>query len=64
MASVKANPRIAVLNRSSFNNGFLEIPEIKEANIIPIPTPAPASPQVDSPAPIFCAACTSIARNP
>jgi hypothetical protein len=26
----------------------------------PIPIPAPASPEVDSPAPIFCAACSNI----
>jgi hypothetical protein len=25
----------------------------------PIPIPAPASPKVESPAPIFCAACTT-----
>jgi hypothetical protein len=29
-----------------------------------MPMPAPASPQVDNPAPIFCAACTSMIRNP
>ena len=53
MASVKANPRIAVLNKSSFRRGFLEIPAINEANIRPMPTPAPARPKVDSPAPIL-----------
>ena len=53
IASVKAKPKIAVLNRSSFKSGFLEIPEINEAKIRPIPTPAPARPKVDNPAPIF-----------
>lgn len=56
MASVKAKPSIAALNKSSFNIGFLDIPDIRDANISPIPIPAPASPQVERPAPIFCAA--------
>lgn len=60
MASVSANPKIAVLNKSSFNKGFLAIPEIRDAKIRPIPTPAPARPNVDRPAPIFCAACSNI----
>ena len=29
----------------------------KDAKIKPIPSPAPARPEVDKPAPIFCAAC-------
>ena len=41
IASVNANPKIAVLNKSSFSNGFLAIPEIREAKIRPMPTPAP-----------------------
>ena len=60
IASVKANPKIANLKRSSFNCGFLEIPVINEAKIKPIPIPAPANPNVDNPAPIFCAACNNI----
>jgi hypothetical protein len=32
MASVKANPKIAILNNSSFNEGFLEIPRTKAPN--------------------------------
>ena len=60
MASVKANPKIATLNKSSFKFGFLEIPNINEPNITPIPRPAPVSPKVASPAPIFCAACNNI----
>lgn len=63
IASVKANPKIADLNKSSFRFGFLEIPTINEAKINPIPIPAPASPKVESPAPIFCAACNSIKNN-
>ena len=53
IASVNAKPKIAVLNKSSFKRGFLEIPAISEAKIRPIPTPAPARPKVDNPAPIF-----------
>lgn len=60
MASVKANPKIANLNRSSFRFGFLEIPKINDAKISPIPIPAPARPAVESPAPIFCADCNNI----
>ena len=63
IASVRANPKIANLNKSSLKNGFLETPIIKEAKINPIPTPAPASPNVDNPAPIFCAACKSIKKR-
>ena len=60
MASVRANPKIATLNKSFVIVGFLEIPKIKELKISPIPIPAPVSPNVASPAPIFCAACNSI----
>ena len=63
MASVKAKPSIAALNKSSFNIGFLDIPDIRDAKISPIPIPAPASPQVERPAPIFCAAWTSKRRE-
>ena len=63
IASVKANPKIADLNKSSFRFGFLEIPAIRDAKINPIPIPAPASPKVESPAPIFCAACNSIEKR-
>ena len=60
IASVSAKPSIAVLNKSLFKFGFLEIPINNAANIIPIPTPAPAKPKVAKPAPIFCAACNNI----
>lgn len=60
IASVKANPKIAILNSSSFNDGFLEIPRTKAPNTVPIPTPAPANPIVAKPAPIYLAACSSI----
>jgi len=60
IASVRANPKIANLNKSSFRLGFLEVPKIRDPKINPIPIPAPASPKVYSPAPIFCAACNNI----
>ena len=60
IASVKANPKIAILKSSSFKDGFLEIPITKAPNTVPIPTPAPAKPIVASPAPIYFAACNSI----
>lgn len=59
IASVRAKPRMANLNKSSFNVGFLDTPSIKAANIKPIPIPAPARPNVDIPAPIFCEACSN-----
>ena len=62
IASVKAKPKIANRNNSSFIAGLREVPKIREAKINPIPTPAPAKPKVDSPAPIFCEACNNI-RN-
>lgn len=63
IASVNANPKIANLNKSSFNCGFLDTPRIKDPKTKPIPIPAPASPDVDKPAPIFCAACNNIQHN-
>lgn len=62
IASVKANPKIASLNKSSFKLGFLAVPIIKAPKITPIPTPAPANPTVDNPAPIFCAAANNICK--
>ena len=63
IASVNANPKIAKRNMSSFKVGFLEVPKINDPKINPIPIPAPASPDVDNPAPIFCAACNNINKN-
>ena len=60
IASVKANPKIAALKRSFFNVGFLAIPRINAEKTNPIPNPAPVSPVVASPAPIFCADCKII----
>ena len=60
MASVSANPRIASLNNSSFKEGFRETPITNAPNTVPIPTPAPASPIVASPAPIDLAACNNM----
>ena len=52
MASVSAKPKIAILNNSSFKDGFLEMLKINEPKTLPIPIPAPANPIVDKPAPI------------
>ena len=60
IASVKAKPKIANLNNSSFKDGFLEIPITKEPKTVPIPTPAPANPIVANPAPINLADCNNI----
>ena len=60
IASVSANPNIAILNNSSFKLGFLEVPITNEAKTIPTPAPAPASPEVANPAPICLAACNNI----
>ena len=59
MASVNANPKIAILNNSSFNDGFHEMPKTKAPKTVPIPTPAPANPIVANPAPMYFAACKS-----
>ena len=63
IASVKAKPKIAARNNSSFKKGFFAIPVIKDAKTKPIPTPAPANPKVDKPAPIFCALCNNIKES-
>lgn len=60
IASVRANPKIAILNNSSFNDGFLEIPKTNALNTAPIPIPAPANPIVAKPAPINLADCGTI----
>lgn len=60
IASVKAKPKIAKRNKSSFTNGLRPDAIINDAKIKPIPIPAPAKPNVDNPAPIFCAACNNI----
>lgn len=52
MASVKANPKIAILKSSSFKLGFLAIDNKNDPKTLPIPIPAPANPNVASPAPI------------
>ena len=60
IASVRAKPKIAILNISSFNEGFLEIPKTNAPNTVPIPTPAPAKPIVAKPAPTNFAACNNM----
>ena len=44
IASVKAKPKIAILNNSSFNEGFLEIPITNAPKTVPIPTPLTGCP--------------------
>jgi len=52
IASVKANPKIARRNNSSFSLGFLDTARTKDPKMFPIPTPAPAKAKVANPAPI------------
>jgi hypothetical protein len=52
MASVKAKPKIAILNNSLLREGFLEMALIREANMRPTPIAAPARAIVAKPAPI------------
>lgn len=52
IASVKANPNIAYVNKSDLTDGFLDVELINAANTNPIPIPAPDNPIVDNPAPI------------
>jgi len=42
IASVNAKPKIAILNNSSFNDGFLEVPNANSPKTVPISIPAPA----------------------
>ena len=55
--------KIAYLKRSSLIDGFLAKDNNRAAKMKPIPIPAPANPEVDKPAPNFCAACTNIKKN-
>jgi len=63
IASVKANPKMAILNKSSLIDGFLETLDSNALNTFPIPTPAPARPIVDIPAPINLALSDGICVN-
>lgn len=56
MASVSENANIAIENNSPFSEGFLEVPFIKAANIIPAPIAPPPTPIVANPPPINLAA--------
>ncbi len=60
IASVNAKPKIAILNNSSFNDGFLEVPNANSPKTVPISIPAPAKPIVAKPATIHFAACNNI----
>ena len=62
MASVRAKPKIANLNNSSFKEGFLDIPKTRAPKTVPIPTPAPANPMVANPAPKNLADCNKIIK--
>ena len=54
--------KIASLNNSSFNEGFLDTPITSAPNTVPIPTPAPAKPIVAKPAPMNLDACNNIKK--
>lgn len=60
IASVKAKPKIAILNNSSFREGLREVPSTKAPKTRPIPIPAPANPMVANPAPKHLAASNII----
>ena len=60
MASVKANPKIARRNNSSFSFGLRETANTRDPKIFPIPNAAPANPILVNPAPINFAAVTNI----
>ena len=59
IASVSAKPNMASLKSSPCKEGFLDTPKTKAPKTVPIPTPAPASPIVASPAPKNFAACSN-----
>lgn len=58
VASAKANPKIANGNTVDLIPGFLATDDIKLPKIVPIPIPAPISPEAPNPAPIYRNPCT------
>ena len=52
MASINAKLIKVLTNNSPFNDGFFDIPEIKDPNKVPKPEPTPANDIVANPAPI------------
>lgn len=56
MASANEKASMAIENNSPFNEGFLDVPFIKAANIIPAPIAPPPTPIVANPPPINLAA--------
>ena len=63
IASVKAKPIIAYLNKVASKDGLRAIPLIRAANIVPIPTPAPVRPIAARPAPNCLADCSNILKE-
>ena len=63
MASVNEKASIARLNNSPFNEGFLEVPFIRAANITPAPIAPPPIPIVANPPPINLAAPNIIKKK-
>jgi hypothetical protein len=62
VASDRANPRIAYENSCGRRAGLRAVAVISPENTTPIPTPAPASPIVASPDPMYFAACSMIKK--
>ena len=60
VASDRANPRIAYENNCGRRAGLRAVAVIRPLNTTPIPTPAPASPIVANPDPMYFAACSMI----
>jgi len=60
VASDRANPRILYVNSAFRRDGFRDEPWIRAANTIPTPIPAPVSPSVAIPEPMYLAACSMI----
>lgn len=60
IASANEKANIANENNSPFNEGFLDVPFINAANIIPAPIAPPPNPILANPAPISFAAATII----
>jgi hypothetical protein len=60
MASIKAKAMREEINSCPFNEGFLEIPNMKAPNKTPSPQPGPISEMVANPAPTIFQAVKDI----